>query len=164
MAHGSAARKRRKAPNPIQGIEIALADRAGTKRSLPSQNWRHAMSLRSRILFRRLFVATVLTLPLLAASASATEALRPLRELNGLAPKQPKLSRLLQKVKKNKSLVDADVKTKRLTAQEGRALHQELAAIEKNARALAKKNRDLLDKSAKSLDSELEVIGQKIRT
>jgi hypothetical protein len=164
MAHGSAVRKRRKAPNPIQGIEIALAHRGGAKRTLPSLNWRHAMSLRTRMLFRRLFVAAALTLPLLAASASAAEGLRAVRELNGLPPRQPKLSRLLQKVKKSKSLIDADVKTKKLTAQEGRELHQELAAIEKNARAQAKKDRDIREKSARELDSELDAIGQKIRT
>jgi septal ring factor EnvC (AmiA/AmiB activator) len=164
MAQAIAARKRRKEPNPIQGIEIAVGAAGVPKRSLPSKNWRHAMSLRNRTFFRRLFVASALALPFVAASANAAEALRPVRELNATKPRQPKLSRLLEKLKKKRSSVDTDVKTRKLTAQEGDALRQDLAAIEKKARAMVKKRRDLRDESAKSLDSKLDEIGQKVRT
>lgn len=122
------------------------------------------MSMRTRVMFRRLFVATVMALPLAAASAFAQEPLRAVRELNAVKPRQPKLSRLLEKLKKNRSMVDAQVKTKKLTAQEGVALRQDLASIEKKARAMVRKRRDLLDDREKSLDSELDVIGRRIRS
>jgi hypothetical protein len=164
MGHGTAARKRSKAPSPIQGIEIVLLDAQTARRSPPSKNWRHAMSLRTRVMFRRLFVASAMALPFLAAAANAELALRPVRELNATKPRQPKLSRVLEKVKKKRSLVDAEVKKRRLTAEEAVALRLDLAAIEKKARALVKKRRDLRDESAKSLDSQLDEIGQKSRT
>ena len=122
------------------------------------------MSLRTRTLFRRLFVASVLAVPLTASSANSAVALRPVRELNAVKPRQPKLARLLEKLRKQRSLVDKKVRTRRLTVQEGDALRQDLAAIEKRARALVKKRRDLREESAKSLDSRVEEIGQKIRT
>ena len=122
------------------------------------------MSLRTRVMFRRLFATTMLALPLMAASVNAVEPLRAVRELNAVKPRQPKLSRLLEKLQKKRSLVEAEVKTRKLTAEEGVALRQDLAALEKKARALVKKRRDLREESAKSLDSKLEEIGQKIRT
>ena len=122
------------------------------------------MSMRTRVMFRRLFVATVMALPLAAASAFAQEPLRAVRELNAVKPRQPKLTRLLEKLKKNRSLVDAEVKTKKLTAEEGVALRQDLASIEKKARAMVRKRHDLLDDREKSLDSELAQIGRRIRS
>ena len=122
------------------------------------------MSLRTRVMFRRLFVAWALSLPFVAASVYAAEALRPVREMDATKPRQPKLVRLLEKLHKKRSLVDTEVKKRKLTAEEGNALRQDLAAIEKKARAMAKKRRDLRDESAKSLDSMLDEIGQKIHT
>jgi len=80
------------------------------------------------------------------------------------APSRPRLSRLLEKVEKNRKLVDAEMKAKKLSAQEARALRKDLAALEKKARALAKKGRDLLDESEKSLNSELDALGRRIRS
>jgi hypothetical protein len=161
MAQASA-HKRRRAPDPKQAIAIALSDAARGARA--SHNWRHAMSTRARTIIRRLFVAAGLALPFLAGSAFSQEPLRSVRELNATSPRPPKLTRLLAKVRRNRGLVDEGVKARKLTAAEGSRFLRDLTAIEKRARALARRKWSLTDETAKSLDSELDEIGRRIRT
>ena len=52
------AAKYRRAPDPKQAIAIALSDIGGAKRVRSAHNWRHAMSTRTRTIFRRLFAKT----------------------------------------------------------------------------------------------------------
>jgi hypothetical protein len=49
------AAKRKRAPDPKQAIAIALSDIGSAKRVRAAHNWRHAMSTRTRTIFRRLF-------------------------------------------------------------------------------------------------------------
>ncbi len=42
MSHATAARKHRKAPDPLKAIAIALSEVGAAKRSRVSHNWRHA--------------------------------------------------------------------------------------------------------------------------
>ena len=122
------------------------------------------MSNRTRTLFRRLFVSAAVAMPLLAASAYALDPVPPVAQGKSEAPSRPRLSRLLEKVEKSRKLVDAEMKAKKLSAEEARALRKDLAALEKKARALAKKGRDLLEESEKSLNSELDALGRRIRS
>ena len=61
MARQTAVRKRRRAPDSIQAIAIAFGDAA---KRFPAKDWRHAMGMRTRTMFRRLFVAATVILPL----------------------------------------------------------------------------------------------------
>jgi hypothetical protein len=56
MTHATAAPKHKKSPHRVQAIEIAHSHGGGAKHSHASHNWRHAMSVRTRTVFRRLFV------------------------------------------------------------------------------------------------------------
>jgi len=58
MSHAAAARKHKKTPDPLRAIAIALSENGAAKRSRVSHNWRHAMSTRTRTVFRRLFPKT----------------------------------------------------------------------------------------------------------
>jgi hypothetical protein len=55
MSHAAATRKR---PKPLKAIAIALSEVGAAKRTRVSHNWRHAMSTRTRTIFRRLFPKT----------------------------------------------------------------------------------------------------------
>lgn len=58
MSRGIVPRKGRKAPHPKQAVAIALSDIGTAKRVKAAHNWRHAMSTRTRTIFRRLFAKT----------------------------------------------------------------------------------------------------------
>lgn len=156
-------RKRNPTPHARKTVAIRLSAHGHPKTSAPSANWRHAMSRRSRVFFSRFFVAAVVAAPL-GARAQAGEALRPLREVRVQSAGQRDLARLLERVKKNKSLVEAGAKARRLSAEEAARLRKELASVEKRARALTRKSRARLERGLRSLDMELDEIGQKIRT
>ena len=164
MPDESAGHKRSRTPQAKKTVAIRLTAHGPAKSSLPSANWRHAMTRRSRLLFRRFFVVAVVSAPLVASRARAEEALRPVREVHVQSAAQRDLARLLDRVKKNKSLVDAGAKARRLTAEEAARLRKDLASVEKRARALTRKSRARMERGLRSLDMELDEIGQKIRT
>lgn len=119
------------------------------------------MSAGTRALPRRFLVAAALVLPLLAGAARASGRLRAVRELRIKTPEQRGLSRLLERVRKSRGLIDAEVRARTLTAEEGARLRVELAALEKKARALAKKSRRRLERGVRSLDMELDEIAHR---
>jgi hypothetical protein len=164
MAHDADGRKRGRSAQPKKTVAIRLSAHGPAKGAAPALHWRHAMSQRTRVLFRRFFVVAVVGAPLLATRAAADEALRPVREVRVQSAAQRDLTRLLDRVKQNKSLVDARAKARRLTAEEAAQLRKDLASVERRARALTRKSRVRLERGLRSLDMELDEIGQKIRT
>lgn len=166
MAHEpAAARKRSRTPEPRRAIAIRMTAHGPAKGGSPPQNWRHAMSHRTRVLFRRFFAAAAVSALLGASRAHAAEApLRPVREVTIRNAGQRDLARLLDRIKKNKNLVDSEARARRLSAEEAARLRKDLASVEKRARALTRKSRARLERGVRSLDMELDEIGQKIRT
>ncbi len=164
MSAPSAARKRSRTPEPRRIIAIGLSADARSKRAVAALNWRHAMSTRTRVLFRRFFIGAAVGAALAAPRARAVEPLRPVREVRIKTAGERDLSRLLDRVKKNKSLLDSEVRARKLSADEANRIRKDLVSLEKRARALSKKSRVHFERGVRSLDMELDEIGQKIRT
>jgi len=164
MPQEAAGHKRSRSPQPKKTVAIRLSAHGPAKGAAPALNWRHAMNHRTKVLFRRFFVAAVVAAPLLATRARADEPLRPVREVRIQTAAQRDLSRLLARVQKNKTLVDAGAKARRLSGEEATQLRKDLASVERRARALTRKSRVRMERGLRSLDMELDEIGQKIRT
>ena len=163
MARGTDSRKKAGTTAPRRTVAIGLSAVAGGSPGA-AKNWRQAAIARPRVRFRRFVLSALAALPLLAAASFAAAPLREVRELRISTPAQRSLSRLLERVRKNRSLVDARVRARELTAEEGARLRHELAAVEKKARSLTKRSRKRLEQGLRSLDMELDELGQKIRT
>ncbi|HXS99100.1 MAG TPA: hypothetical protein VN915_00325 [Elusimicrobiota bacterium] len=165
MAQEAARKRTRTATHARKTVAIRLTAHGPAKGVGPALNWRHAMSHRTRVMFRRFFVAAAVSAPLaVPAKARAQEALRPVREVTIQSAAQRDLDRLLVRIKKNKNLVEAGAKARRLSADEAAQLRRDLASVEKRARALTRKSRSRMERGLRSLDMELDEIGQKIRT
>jgi hypothetical protein len=113
---------------------------------------------RIRTAFRSLFAATLLAAPVLAATSIPAERYRAIREVRMKAPSRPKLSRVLERIEKSRQLVDADVMTRKVSAEEGRRLRKNLAAISDMTFKLALNGRDLREARVETLDWELDQI------
>jgi flagellar motility protein MotE (MotC chaperone) len=164
MGHDSAGHKRSRTPQPKKTVAIRLSAHPPAKGTAPAQNWHHAMSHRTKVMFRRVVIAAAVTAPLLAARAKADEPLRPVRVVTVQSAAQRDLTRLLDRVKQNKNLVDARAKARRISAGDAAQLRKDLASVEKRAKALTRKSRAHMERGLRSLDMELDEIGQKIRT
>lgn len=89
----------------------------------------------------------------MTVTAPETEARRP----------QPRLHAFLDELGRDRGLVNAEAKAKRLDKRDARQARRELDALERKAREAARKTKDLTADAERSLQTELNGIGERIR-